>query len=105
MSHARYARVQATVGVGTVLIWDFGVAYTKGGGYLTRDTCNHDQIPEQRKVPVKSQPPKPATKRAGPSCTAYLVIQLTEHVQEFKVVRSRKKKFHTVPVERAHTQK
>ena len=23
---------QATVGVGTVLIWDFGVAYTRGGG-------------------------------------------------------------------------
>ena len=29
---ANYARVQATVGVGTVLIWDFGVAYTGGGG-------------------------------------------------------------------------
>ena len=29
---ASYARVQATVGVGTVLIWDFGVAYTRGGG-------------------------------------------------------------------------
>ena len=28
------ARVQATLGVGTVLIWDFGVAYTKGGGYV-----------------------------------------------------------------------
>ena len=27
-----YALVQATVGVGTVLIWDFGVAYTRGGG-------------------------------------------------------------------------
>ena len=27
-----YTRVQATVGVGTVLIWDFGVAYTGGGG-------------------------------------------------------------------------
>ena len=33
MSRASYARVQATVGVGTVLIWDFGVAYTNGGGY------------------------------------------------------------------------
>ena len=31
---ASYARVQATVGVGTVLIWDFGVAYTRGGGYV-----------------------------------------------------------------------
>ena len=32
MSRASYARVQATVGAGTVLIWDFGVAYTRGGG-------------------------------------------------------------------------
>ena len=29
----------------------------------------------------------------------------TEHVQEFKVVWSRKKQFHTVPVERAHAPK
>ena len=34
VSRASYARVQATVGVGTVLIWDIGVAYTRGGGYL-----------------------------------------------------------------------
>ena len=27
-----YGLVQATVGVGTVLIWDFCVAYTRGGG-------------------------------------------------------------------------
>ena len=33
--------------------------------YLTRDICNHDQIHEQLKVPVKSQPAKPAAKRAG----------------------------------------
>ena len=32
---ASYARVQATLGVGTVLIWDFGVAYTRGGGART----------------------------------------------------------------------
>ena len=32
---ASYARVQATVGVGTVLIWDFGVAYTRGGGVIS----------------------------------------------------------------------
>ena len=32
MSRASYARVQATVGVATVSIWDFGVAYTRGGG-------------------------------------------------------------------------
>ena len=30
------ALVQATVGVGTVLIWDLGVAYTRGGGYFAR---------------------------------------------------------------------
>ena len=29
---ASYARVQATVVVGTVLFWDIGVAYTRGGG-------------------------------------------------------------------------
>ena len=34
VSRASYARVQATVGVGTVLIRDFCVAYTRGGGYL-----------------------------------------------------------------------
>ena len=28
-----YGLVQATVGVGTVLIWDLCVAYTRGGGY------------------------------------------------------------------------
>ena len=33
MWRASYARVQATVGVGTVLIWDIGVAETMGGGY------------------------------------------------------------------------
>ena len=33
--------------------------------YVTHEICNHDQIPEQLKVPVKSQPAKPAAKRAG----------------------------------------
>ena len=33
VSRASYAHVQATVGVGTVLIWYFGVAYTRGEGY------------------------------------------------------------------------
>ena len=31
---ASYALVQATVGVGTVIILYIGVAYTKGGGYF-----------------------------------------------------------------------
>ena len=35
-----YALVQATVGVGTVLIWDFGVAYTKGGGGIRKSWCH-----------------------------------------------------------------
>ena len=43
------ALVQATVRVGTVLIWDFGVAYTRGGGYM-----NHD---EQRRMTAKSSFP------------------------------------------------
>ena len=37
MLRASYARVQATVGVGTVLIRDFGVAYTREGGNNTSD--------------------------------------------------------------------
>ena len=45
VSRASYARVQATIGVGTVLIWYFGVAYTRGGGggwYLSThgDPCS-----------------------------------------------------------------
>ena len=30
--HASYGLVCATVGVGTVLIWDFSIAVTRGGG-------------------------------------------------------------------------
>ena len=81
--------------------------------YLTRDICKHDQMPEQLKVPVKSNPTKPAAKRAGnraaqltSSSNPQPIPELpTEHVQEFKAVWSCKKKFHTVPVERARTQK
>ena len=39
VSHTSYVPVQATVGVGTVLIWDFGVALTRRGG--TCDVCCH----------------------------------------------------------------
>ena len=42
-----HALVQTTVGVGTVLIWDFGVAYTKGGGYQL-----HHHAPEYTAGPV-----------------------------------------------------
>ena len=68
-----------------------------------------DQIPKQLKVPVKSKPSKPAFgagKRAAQSTCASssnpqpIPEMPTEHVQEFKVVGTRKKKFHTVPVER-----
>ena len=38
---ASYAHVQATVGVGTVLIWYFGVAYTRGGGVHTSQQPAH----------------------------------------------------------------
>ena len=62
----------------------------------------------QLKMPIKSKPAKPAPKRAGnhaacaSSSNPQPIPELrTEHVQEFKVVWSRKKKFHTVPVERA----
>ena len=58
---------------------------------------------------VKSEPATPAAKRAGnraaqptSSSNPQPLPELpTEHVQEFKVVWSCKKKFHTVPVERA----
>ena len=36
MLRASYALVQATVGVGTVIIAYIGVAYTRGGGYFIR---------------------------------------------------------------------
>ena len=39
MSRASYTLVQATVGVGTVLIWDFCVAITGGGGLNLTFAC------------------------------------------------------------------
>ena len=59
---------------------------------------------------VKSKPAKPAAKRTGngaaqpSSSNPQSIPELPTdhvHVQEFKVVWSHKKKFHTVPVERA----
>ena len=81
--------------------------------YLTRGICKHDQLSDQMKVPVKSKPAKPATKRAGNRAAQPISSSNpqpkpelpTEHVQEFKAVWSLKKKFRTVPVERARTQK
>ena len=40
-----YGLVQATVGVGTVLIWDFCVAYTRGGGYKPAYSLSLDGAP------------------------------------------------------------
>ena len=45
-------------------VWGQGHVFD-GKLYLTRDICKHDQIPEQLRVPVKSNPTKPASKRAG----------------------------------------
>ena len=36
--------VQATVGVGTVLIWDFSVAFTRGGGTPIANTAAHEVL-------------------------------------------------------------
>ena len=66
MSRASYARVQATVGVGTVLIWDFGVAYTRGGGTCAvqtlglsgappGDNCNHQEASRKEQEVSRSQ--------------------------------------------------
>ena len=39
MLHASHALVQATVGVGTVIIVYMGVAYTRGGGNFCNKNC------------------------------------------------------------------
>ena len=52
-----YGRVQATVGVGTVLIWDFCVAYTRGGGYLFRYPLDRHSVPKSCHLPTACQPP------------------------------------------------
>ena len=86
-----------------------------GNLYLARDICKDEQIPEQLKVSVKSKPAKPAAKSVGKQAAQSAlasfsnpqpVLELpTEHVLEFKVVWTRKKKFRTVPVERACVQR
>ena len=86
-------------------------------GTLPRSTDNcpspYQQLHlHQLKVPVKAKPAKPAAKRPGnraahptSSSNPQPIPELpTEHVQEFKVVWECKKKFHTVPVERARAQ-
>ena len=45
-----YGLVQATVGVGTVLIWDFCVAYTRGGGTQSDKCLVHDESSRDFKV-------------------------------------------------------
>ena len=82
---------------------------------LIRDICKRDQIPKQLKVPVTSMLAKPAPKTArkpatqstsASSSSPQPVPELpTENVQEFNFVWTRKKKFHTVPVEMACAQK
>ena len=42
-----YAVVQGTAGVGTILIWDFCIAYTRGGGGY--DTNSNDSGGSQRR--------------------------------------------------------
>ena len=54
------ARVQATVGVGTVLIWDFGVAYTRGGGSGSR------AAPPPAELPIPPNPHPPANPHPPP---------------------------------------
>ena len=54
VSRASYARVQATVGVGTVLIWYFGVAYTRWGGGYSR--CTAHNVPRDCSQPTPDGP-------------------------------------------------
>ena len=56
MSRASYARVQATVGVGTVLIWYFGIAYTRDGGTIVPTPLHHlgDYLRMQHEVNGKA---------------------------------------------------
>ena len=92
-------------------VW--GQGHVFDGMYFTSDICKDEQIPKRLKVPVKSKPAKPASKRArnhpeqsasASSSDPQPVPELpTGHVQEFKVGWTCKK-FHTVPVERARTQ-
>ena len=48
MSRASYTRVQATVGVGTVLIWDFGGG--GGGGYFMAKPLHLKNMKATQKV-------------------------------------------------------
>ena len=51
-----YGLVQATVGVGTVLIWDFCVAYTRGGGVLPLSPNDHPTIAQGSRGFVRGHP-------------------------------------------------
>ena len=83
--------------------------------YLICAICKDKQIPKQPKVPTKCVPAKPAAKRAAKQAAQFSsalssnprsVPELpTEYVEEFKVVWSSKKKFHTLHVERAPSRK
>ena len=66
MSRASYARVQATVGVGTVLIWDFCVARTKGGGSGQHSTSASHGVALSCPPPLHHYPPPPLRRSPAP---------------------------------------
>ena len=89
--------------------------------YVARDICKDEEIPKDLKVPIKSKTAKAAAKMGWKACctvllclifhffasssNSLLVLELpTKHGQEFKLVWTRKKKFHTLLVEMACTQ-
>ena len=78
-----YGLVQATVGVGTALIWDFCVDYTRGGVTLQETTCKGNFIPKNLKLPKPKPAPKPGAKASSSG----------EHVQLFRMVYDCKKGF------------
>ena len=51
-----YGLVQATVGVGTVLIWDVCVAYARGGGYLRKRAREASSIRSKEAVCRSNRP-------------------------------------------------
>ena len=85
-----YALVQATVGVGTVLIWDFGVAYTRGGGDMfclwvssRHNTGQWQEVHRRLAFDVKkstSQNTFKSPKRDMHRCCLACIAQHKEHV-------------------------
>ena len=85
VSRASYACVQATVGVGTVLIWDFGVAYTRGGGGGVMCVCV--RVCARRQVLCRSHVHCQNCPTARPVCVYAHLLATAMHLQAGRVRR------------------